>query len=189
MPESSGDTWLSIDQGLRHGLRGLRGGSSLFRLLADRRGVGRHARRQPLSIPQILAWADAFHARTGRWPTMTNTKIPAAPGISWWIVHDALDRGRRTLPGGTTLARLLAEQRNVRSRVALPRLSRRQILKWAQAHHQKHGRWPTQGSGVIPGGRGETWSSVSYALKGGRRGLTGSSTLAEFVRNANSARR
>jgi hypothetical protein len=22
----------------------------------------------PLTVPQILAWADAFHARTGRWP-------------------------------------------------------------------------------------------------------------------------
>ena len=50
------------------GLRGLAGGSSLPRLLAEQRGVRNVHGLPPLTEEQVLAWADAHHARTGRWP-------------------------------------------------------------------------------------------------------------------------
>jgi hypothetical protein len=37
--DAPGNNWLAVDKALRQGLRGLRGGSSLGRLLLERRGV------------------------------------------------------------------------------------------------------------------------------------------------------
>jgi len=54
-------TWQAIDVALRHGLRGLPGGSSLTRLL------GRYKEPKPLlTHEQILAWADSYHASPGQ---------------------------------------------------------------------------------------------------------------------------
>jgi len=56
---------------------------------------------------EILDWADAYHARTGEWPTWESGPIPEAPGETWSRVYAALYQGSRGLPGGTTLPRLL----------------------------------------------------------------------------------
>jgi len=72
----------------------------------------------PLTVEQILTWADAHHARTGRWPSDWSGPIPGAPGETWAKVHSALRAGHRSLPGGDTLARLL--RRYGRVRQALP---------------------------------------------------------------------
>jgi hypothetical protein len=64
--------------------------------------------RPPLSEAQILAWADAHHARTGRWPSAASGPVCGVPGESWRGINQALDSGYRGLPGGDTLARLLA---------------------------------------------------------------------------------
>lgn len=63
---------------------------------------------QALSAAQILAWADTYHARTGRWPARNSGPVPEAPGQTWATVNQALAAGARGLPGGDTLARLLA---------------------------------------------------------------------------------
>ena len=47
------------------GYRGLHGGSSLSRLLAEHRGVRTAYLQPPLSLKQILCWADAHRKRTG----------------------------------------------------------------------------------------------------------------------------
>jgi len=62
----------------------------------------------------------------------------------------ALREGGRGLPGGLSLARLLEEHRNFRNRSRLPRLSIRVILRWADQHKRRTGRWPTYESGLIP---------------------------------------
>jgi hypothetical protein len=64
-------------------------------------------KRPPLSEEQILAWADAHFARTGRRPTRDCGSGPEAPGETWEGVNHALRKGYRGLPGGDTLARLL----------------------------------------------------------------------------------
>src|SRR6185437_11399966 len=63
-----GETWAAIDMAFHSGRRGLPGGSSLAQLFADERGVRNPANLPPLTKEQILAWADAHHARTGAWP-------------------------------------------------------------------------------------------------------------------------
>ena len=71
-------------------------------------------RRVPLTVEQILAWADAHHARTGGWPSANTGGVAGVPGQSWAAIDEALRRGLRGLPGGDTLARLLDRRRGRR---------------------------------------------------------------------------
>lgn len=178
---SLGEKWLNIDMALRLGLRGLPGGSSLARLLAEKRGVRNHMRLPPLTTRQVLAWADDHRRRTGRWPREHDGPIAAAPGETWMALHMALLQGHRGLPGGSSLARLLARERGVRNPAGLARLTIQRILTWADAHHRRTGNWPKNTTGPIPGSGGETWSGVHTALNAGLRGLPGGSTLARLL--------
>jgi hypothetical protein len=178
IPEAPGETWLAMDQALRKGHRGLRGGASLARLLARYRGVGPQQRRPPLTVPQILAWCDAYHDRTGGWPHRHAGRIPEASGDSWMVVHRALRQGKRGLPGASSLAHLLREQRGVRP-LRRPPLDVQHILKWADAHRRRMGKWPLRRSGPIPGTRGDTWLAIDVALRKGLRGLPAGSSLSK----------
>ncbi|MBO0697765.1 MAG: hypothetical protein J2P46_05190 [Zavarzinella sp.] len=180
------ETWSAIHGALQKGRRGLPGGSSLARLLADRRGVRNQAALPPLTIRKILRWCDEFHARTGKWPqrkTSPRTGIPGSGGDKWHTVDTALRVGRRGLPGGSTLPRLLAEHRGVRNIHDLPPLTVRQVLAWADAWHERMGRWPAAGDwrDEIPGAPGETWGNVMQAIVRGFRGLPGGFTLHDLL--------
>jgi hypothetical protein len=85
------------------------------------------------------------------------------------------------LPGGSSLARLLAEHRGVRNPKALPDLSVKRILESADAHYARHGRWPQVTSGPVEDAPGETWSGIEAALQRGNRGLPGGSSLARVL--------
>jgi hypothetical protein len=84
-----------------------------------RRWVSR--RPPPLTVEQILEWADAYHARNGRWPNAQTRKITGAIGETWTGVDLALRRGNRGLEGGSSLARLLAQHRGVTYKMEHPR--------------------------------------------------------------------
>lgn len=189
IPGSQADTWLAVDTALHRGLRGLPGGSSLACLLAERRGVRNSADPPPLTEEQILAWADAHHRRTGRWPRATSGPVQGAPGETWGAINKALHQGHRTLPGGSSLAELLVRRRGIRNNWHLPRLSNRQIVAWARAHRARTGRWPTSGSGVVPEAPEETWKGIDAALRKGRRGLPGGSSLVRLLATTRSGMR
>lgn len=157
IPSSLGVTWKAVDMALVKGLRGLPGGSSLARLLAEYRGKRNKARLPPYTKRQILAWADVHRQRTGQWPMRHSGPITEVPGETWHAVEMALVLGRRGFPGGSSLARFLAEHRGKRNHMQLPRLSVSQILAWADAHFRRTGRWPTERSGPVHGAPGETW--------------------------------
>jgi hypothetical protein len=176
------DTWYKIDKSLRLGYRGLRGKSSLARLLRRHRGVTRYVRQPPLTIATILSWADAHHERHGTWPTAKSGVIPEVPGETWQRVNTALRLGKRGLPGGQTVAAALALARGVRSRASLPKLTEATILRWARSYRRRHGRWPTRESGIIPESGGETWAGVNWALKSGRRGIPRRTSLSRLLR-------
>jgi hypothetical protein len=161
------------------GLRGFPGGSSLAVLIATRRGVRNRASIPPLTEAQILAWADSHKERTGHWPKVTSGAIAGAPGETWRAIEDALRHALRGLPGGSSLAKLLLQRRGVRSIVSLPRLKLRDIRRWARAHRERSGKWPTAASGPIPEAPGENWRAVNLALYNGHRGLPGEAGIAE----------
>ncbi len=181
LEEAPSEDWQNINAALRLGLRGLPSGSSLAQLLEEKRGVRNRKAPPPLSVGQILAWADAHRRDTGEWPTTTSGPIADAPGETWMGVHQALVKGNRSLSGGVTLAGLLQTQRDARNIQDLPPLTEAQILEWADAHRNRTGSWPQQKSGPIPESPGETWANINAALWKGRRTLPGNSSLAKLL--------
>jgi hypothetical protein len=124
-----------------------------------------------LTVRLILRWADAHRRRTGRWPDSRSDPVAGAPGQSWEAVNRALARGGRGLPGGSSLARLLEEHRGRRNQAQAPPLDAGIILRWADAHFRRTGRWPREDGGPVGSAPGESWSAVSGALRQGLRGL------------------
>src|SRR4029077_17632843 len=147
----------------------------------ERRGVPHGARRPGLSHEQILCWADVFHERTGQWPNVKSGNITGADGETWPGVDKAVRHGYRGLAGGTSLAKLLAAERSVRSRRILPPLSRKKILAWADAHFERTQTWPNARIGAIPEAPEETWKGVDSALRNGSRGFRVHSSRARLL--------
>jgi hypothetical protein len=188
IPGSHGETWLRVDAALRYGHRGLPGGSSLRRLLAEKFGARNIKALPDLSEQQILSWADNHHQRTGAWPSRHSGTIPDTTGDNWQQIETALRQGERGLNGGSSLARLLAEHRGVRNKKQFPRLTEEQILAWADAHRERTGKWPTRASGPIADAPGETWQAVEMGLYRGQRGFPGGSSLAQLLTEKRDAR-
>jgi hypothetical protein len=179
--EAPGETWSGVDVALAVGGRGRSGGSSLAFLLQGHRGRRNMSNLPPLSIRQVLSWADAHYQATGHWPKKDLGAIVGAPEEMWSAVDSALREGVRGFPRGSSLARQLAAERGVPNEKDLPRLSEQQILQWADAHHQRRGVWPKAASGPIADAPGETWEGITSALRAGFRGLRGGSSLARLL--------
>jgi hypothetical protein len=181
IPEAEGETWSAVGQALKRGARGLPRGESLAHLWAHHFGARDLTQIPSLTIQEILRWADAHFEATGKWPHAKSGPIAPAPGETWLAIDMALRVGIRSLPGGSSLAKLLARQRNARNKTNLPRLTVRLILGWADTHYRRTGRWPGQMSGAIPGSGGETWAGVTTSLARGCRGLPGGDTLCQLL--------
>ncbi len=178
-----GENWRAVDMALRAGSRGLPGGSSVARLLAACRGKRNKKQLPPLSEEEIAALADIHREHTGQWPTRKSgtVRASAVPGETWAQVNDALVVGLRGLPGGSSLAQLLAARRSVRNRKALPPLKEKLILRWADAHFARHGKYPSENAGPVEDAPGETWYNISAALREGTRSLPGGSSLFKLL--------
>jgi hypothetical protein len=183
-----GITWATVNQALRLGYRGLPGGSSLVALIVRKRGIRR--RMSPkITVDQVLGWADAFHARYGRWPTQRSGAVDDEPGMKWATVQQALRHGRHGLSGGTSLTRLLRAERGV-GRPRRPwQLSVEEVLRLADAYRRRVGKWPTRRSGPVDGTNGMTWAVIDRALRFGRHGLMGNSSLGELLNEKRGAHR
>lgn len=179
----SDDTWLAIQSALQFGTRGLPGGDTLSRLLARNRGVRNRAGLPPLTIKKILRWADDHYRRFKKWPGQKSGPVIAAPGETWSRVVQALLTGGRGLPVKIPLGRLLFEQRGVRTVFSTPDLHINRILEWADAHHARHGHWPSKLSGPIEDAPGESWNAIHIALRTGTRGLDTGWTLSSLIRD------
>jgi hypothetical protein len=150
--------------------------------LAEHRGRRNPAALPPLSVQQILAWADEHHRETGTWPTGDSGPVKGAAEETWRGIETALRQGWRGFPGGSSLAKLLAEHHTRhRDTADLPCLTVRRILAWADAHHERSGRWPNEQSGLVYHAAGETWAGINVALRAGTRGLRGGSSLVELL--------
>ncbi len=106
--ESPDDNWAAIDNVLRVGLRGQPGGNSLSRLLMRHRGLRHPYRLSPLSEQQILRWAELHFQRTGAWPKYNSGPVFDARGETWAGIDSALRYGKRGLPAGLSVAKLIA---------------------------------------------------------------------------------
>jgi hypothetical protein len=86
-------SWQAVDLALIYGYRGLPAGLSIVRLLEADRGVKPRARREKrqrsaLTVEQVLGWADAHRAATGRWPSSRTGPVrEAAVGEDWRAIE------------------------------------------------------------------------------------------------------
>jgi hypothetical protein len=175
------ERWSAVDAALSQGRRGLDRGSSLARLLVEERGVRRKGYLPNLGVNQILAWADAHHRRSGKWPTRTSGSVQESPGETWLAIDKALANRSRGIRTRSSLAELLARRRGRRHKGALPALTVARILAWAEAHHLLFGTWPTTHTGPV-GTTGETWLAIDQALRSGMRGLPGGASLFRLLK-------
>jgi hypothetical protein len=135
----------------------------------------------PLTVAQVLAWADEHRRRTGAWPSTSSGPVSEASTETWRGIDQALRLGLRGLPPGDTLRRLLRRARGAGDRRLRPSLSEAQIIAWAQSHYARTGRWPNSRSGAIAEAPGETWGGINTALGEGYRGLPGGDTLPRLL--------
>ena len=131
----------------------------------------RPVRQRVLTVETIRAWADAHRQAHGVWPAASDGPVDVMPEEDWAAIDAALNQGRRGLPGGTTLTKLLGRSNNPAALGPRPTLTVNQVLAWADAHRKATGRWPRRNSGSIRSAPGEKWVNIDVALRCGRRGL------------------
>ncbi len=150
-----------------------------------RRTRPKRLRSRPPDLTEtgILSWCDEHHERTGEWPTQASGRVQSTVNENWNAIDMALRNGYRGLPGKSSLAKLLAECRDVRNRKGLPELTEEAIASLAEVHFRAKGEWPTRQSGSVSGSPvpGETWKRINDALTVGLRGLPGGSSLAQLL--------
>ena len=60
----------------------------------------KRVRLRPLTVEEILRWADSYRESTGRWPNRHSGPILLTKGLEKWSAVDlALREGLRGLPG------------------------------------------------------------------------------------------
>ena len=103
-----------------------------------------------------------FTTNNGRWPRRTDSPIAAMASEIWEAIDHSLEVGGGGLPTGSSLPKLLAEHRDYRNLKAIPLYSVKQILRWADAFHKRHGRCGGVKEGAIEDAPGETetWNAV-----------------------------
>ena len=179
-----GISWGTIDKRLRYGGLNLPGGMTLTRLLREARGVWDRRGKPRLTLKRILKWCDAHYNLHGRWPVTLSGPVHGAPGEDWAAIDMALRDGRRGLAGGSSLARLLEEERHVPAGKGRADLSVDEVRGWARQHQKRTGRWPTRKSGTVHGAPGENWGAIDSALRTGSRGLPAGWSLAKLREQA-----
>lgn len=140
--------------------------------------------RKIVPAETILAWADEYRKRNGRWPTRKSGPVEGAD-VTWHAVYAALERGRWGFPGGSSLGKLLRKHgRPVHTwgMKDLRPLTLRQIESWALEYFKGKGKWPSlySGSAYLPDG--EKWRNINTALMFGRRGQPEGGSLAKLVK-------
>jgi superfamily II DNA or RNA helicase len=101
-----GESWLAINAALERGSRGLPGGSSLPKLLAEHRGVTRGIHRPRLKLATIVGWARSHHKATGQWPTEGAGEI-VGTDERWDNIAQCVRLGLRGCPAGWTLKKVI----------------------------------------------------------------------------------
>ena len=95
-------------------------------------------RKPTLTIPRILAWADDYKRRVGRWPNHLCGRIRWTEE-TWLGIDSSLRTGHRGLTGGLSLANILYVHRGVRSPGNVPPLDERAIrFDEGKAHFRAH---------------------------------------------------
>jgi hypothetical protein len=173
------ETWCGINLALQRGTRGFSGKSSLVQFLKKHRGKRNLKDLPDLKTEWILEKADAWYKKHREFPKTESGRIPGTDE-NWRNVQNALSKGYRGHPGGSSLAKFLKKHRGKRNLQDLPKLTIKQILEWGDAWYEEHDEFPAIDSGDVPG-TGETWNAIHLALDRGNRRLPGGSSLPKLL--------
>jgi len=99
----------------------------------------------------------------GKWPNTNSGDVVDAPGEKWKLIDSGLREGQRGLPGGSSLAKLLAKKQGLRNPAELPPLTEAEILRLADLHFQGTGKYPFYKDGRVADALGETWAAFDMA--------------------------
>ena len=168
------ETWSNIDSSLSRGNRELSGGSSLMKFLKKHRN-----HNSDLTEEQILELCDKFYEINNRFPNAEDGQI-FDTDETWRKIYDALYRGTRGLPGGSSLPQLLAKHRDYQNNSNLPDFTEKQILSWCDKFYEINNRYPNVEDGQIFD-TNETWNGINRSLYRGNRGLSGGSSLVRLL--------
>src|SRR5688572_15325045 len=136
-----------------------------------------------ITIADIIRFADRHHQMSGQWPISRDGPVFGEDGLTWEGINTCLRKGGRGLPGGTSLARVLAKHRpTVDRRRVRPDLTAKQVLEWVQSHQMRTGRWPHRESGKVREAPDVTWATIDRTLRRGGINLPGGSSLIKFLR-------
>ena len=142
----------------------------------------------PLSKQLIIGWIqqhiDKYHKKPGKHLGVNEFADGEYKGITWGAIENALKKGLRTLPKGSSLVKI-NEELGYRSVHKPPPFSKKLILDWINKFREKYKRTPKKTDGVIEFAeceyKGETWGTVDFALWKGYRGFSGGSSLATLL--------
>jgi hypothetical protein len=138
-----------------------------------------------LTKRDIWRWAKAHYERTGKWPRRDSGPIIGGPDLSWSTVDRCLKKGGHGLSGDYSLSQLIKDhggQQNLRR--AVPNLTRRQVLDWADHHYQITGTWPDRDTGPVLASPRIAWGTIDKRLRNGGLDLPGGSSLTQLLREA-----
>ena len=176
--EGTQETWRGVDSALNKAHRNLPRKTTLAKLLEEK--AGKPPRGKPLTISVVLAWADDYREKNGKWPTKASGRITGT-NETWLAVDTALHKGLRSLPKAGTLAQVLAAHRGAENRLALEALTVTRIKQLIRSFYKIHGEWPTPTSGRVHDTLSLTWAQINRALSQGLRSFKGGSSLAKIV--------
>lgn len=166
--------WNSVNQSLSVGCNGLPGGSSLAKLL-DERVPGR-AKIIPTE-ELIIEAIKTYFEQTGKIPLQkTVSPVPGLPGHSWSSLGAALERGSYGLPGGSSLSKIADSIYLDRVKISL---TEELIVESIKVYLEQTGNLPhSHNKDFVPNLLNYNWVTIDAALKFGRYGLPGNSSLA-----------
>ena len=136
----------------------------------------------------VVNWVKKYKDKYGKFPHHASGKVEFADeDITWSALEACLINGWRGLPKNTSLSKLIAEQFNVINRSNTKKYSNNIIRKWIERHYKEYGYYPTKRSGVIEwaseyGYNLVTWDAIDRALRVGVKGLSGGSSLSNFIK-------
>ena len=111
------ENWGTIEQSIQLGRRGLPGGWTLRQLLHKYRRRKTRIKCPDVTVAKIARWAQRHKRETDEWPLRRSGPVRGGyPHDTWHKLDMALWRGARSLPGGSSLPRLLFEHFGVMRR-------------------------------------------------------------------------
>ena len=142
-----------------------------------------------LNEKDIRTWANVWKQETGKRPHARSGDLSHICGYpqTWKAIDSALKCGRRgILRKGSSLYKLLGSPD-----FSPPPLDETEIQSWGRKFRKRHGHWPRDKDGDLSEfcGYPQTWKTVCAALRLGKRGLPGNSSLAVLFGKKSSLRK